>query len=492
MADWPAFLSRDLVLQGSALALADPSGDLSRAELDSRVRLWAALLARRNLLPGDRVLLLLPQGVDSWLALLAVLALGATAIPVSPGLPAGELRQILRLWRPAACLVRGAAGPETGLDPDAVIALDSLPRRWPRARAAEGAGPPGGLRFAGRAQILLPGGALAGEAGCLHGIESLLANARRLLESLVLAPGLPGLLALPPSHWAGLLLGLGLIAAGRPVWLSDPEDLAAPPEEWGAFVCFSGLAPWRRRLARPASAGFAAPIRHLVTPSGTVSRALLEQSRACIGTAPFDLVHGSALHLALTRLRIGSEAPAPGCIGHPLPGTSLRVLRRPLREARPGQAGYLVPTGDGGSPCLPGRDSPAMPASDLPFDQHEIGWQDAEGCLFRLPSPKDLIRTAGHVLAPEALEQQVLDSGLVEDAFAFGIPHPDLQEAVVLVAVPRPRVTPHQLREFCRETLPGFMVPHRIELHARLPAVSLARSGRHYLRLRYAGLYGAL
>ncbi|MCZ8375339.1 MAG: class I adenylate-forming enzyme family protein [Beijerinckiaceae bacterium] len=492
MAEWPALLSRDLATTGGALALADASGDLSRADLEARVKLWAAILARRSLLPGDRVLLLLPQGVDGWVAMLAVLALGATAMPFPPGLPGADLRQIIRLWRPSACLTCElglGGGMEIGLPPERIHFIETLPRKWPRGQI----GRESPLRFAMRGQVLLASETLAGEVGTLHGIGSILANARRLVTSLDLAPALSGLLAMPMTHWAGLVAGLGLLDAGRPVWLADPDGAAlVVPEGCGPVACFTSVQAWRRWLARSDGAGEGAAIRHLVATSGSLGRAMLCQTRSRIDDAPVDCVYGTALHLAAARLRIGSDPPPPGCIGHPLPGTEIRVMRRASRESRPGQAGYLVHSGDSGMPCRPCGSDPVRTAPDSPFDQGEIGWREADGQLFRLPSPKDLIRTAGRILAPEELEQQILDSGLVDEAFAFGVPHPVLEEAVVLVAVARPRVTPHLLREFCRETLPGYMVPHRIELHARLPALSMAHSGRHYLRLRYAGLYGAL
>lgn len=490
MAEWPALLSRDLATTGAELALADASGDLSRADLDARVKLWATILARRSILPGDRILLLLPQGMDGWVALLAVLALGATAMPFPPDLSTADLCHIVRLWRPSACLTFEpgmAGGKEVGLSPERIHFIETLPRKWPRSRPPGEAGRESPLRFAMRGQVLLASGSLTGEAGYLHGIGPVLANARRLVRSLDLAPALSGLLAMPMTHWAGLVVGLGLLDAGRPVWLADPEHARVIPEECGPVACFTTVQAWRRWLARPDGAGESGSIRHLVATSGSLGRAMLGQTRSRIDAAPIDCVYGTSFHLAAARLRIGSELPPPGCIGYPLPGTEIRVMRRPRGEARPGQAGYLVHSGDSGIPCRP---CGSEPATDPPFDHGEIGWREADGRLFRLPSPKDLIRTAGRILAPEDLEQQVLDSGLVDEAFAFGVPHPLLEEAVVLVAVARPRVTPHLLREFCRQTLPDFMVPHRIELHARLPAESLAQSGRHHFRLRYAGLYG--
>lgn len=493
MAEWPALLSRDLATSGAALALADASGDLSRTDLDARVKLWAAILGRRSLLPGDRILLLLPQGIDSWVALLAVLALGATAMPVAPDLPAADFRQIVRLWRPTACLTLESGlvgGKEFGLPPERVHFIETLPRKWPRNRPPGDVGRESPIRFAMRGQVLLTPGILAGEPGYLHAIGSILTNARHLVRSLDLAPSLSGLLAMPMTHWAGLVAGLGLLDAGRPVWLADPECAALVPEGCGPVACFTTVQAWRRWLARPDGAGEGGSIQHLVTMTGSLGRSMLCQTRSRIDAAPIDCVHGTPLHLAVARLCVGSDPPPPGCIGYPLPGTETRVMRRPMREARPGQGGYLVHSGDSGIPCRPGGGDRVQALPDAPVDQGEIGWREADGRLFRLPSPKDLIRTAGRILAPEELEQQILDSGLVDEAFVFGVPHPVLEEAIVLVAVARPRVTPHLLREFCRRMLPDFMVPHRIELHARLQVQLLAQSGRYHLRLRYAGLYG--
>ncbi len=500
MARWPAFLTQLVHENPTAIALADASGDISRRDLHNRIALWSSLLVRRGVLPGDRILLALPPGLDAWVALLAALGAGATVIPMEA--EAADLRRMVRAWRPSVCITSGMAQStteEAGIDQEQRIDIESLPRKSPRQRENGsprhnmGHGEAEPFRFASRGQILLVGGhASFTEPGCLHGIEGVFANARRLFQALTLDPDLSGLVTTSPAHWAGLVFGLGLLDLGRPAWLASSQNaecLLQLIEEAGPLACFSTLEQWRRLLGTAGKRACLLPIRHLVTTSGMASAEQFRQTRSLPMAPRVDLVYGTARALALTRLSLGVGPPLPGCIGHPLPGVTVQVMRRPDREARPGQPGYLVHDGASCLLFLPGKAEKDFAPEEPQLDHGDIGWRDAEGCLFRLPSPKDLIRTGGRVLVPETLEQQVLDSGLVDEAYAFGVPHPHLQEAVVLVAVARPRVTPHQLRRFCRESMPDFMVPHRIELHPSLPAAALARSGRDFLRLRYAGLY---
>ena len=500
MASWPTFLIQLVHEKPAAIAFADASGDISREDLLNRIALWSSLLIRRGVLPGDRIMLALPPGLDAWVVLLAALGAGATAIPMDA--QAGDIRRLVRAWRPSLCVSSEMFQPlmdEAGIEQDRRIEIESLPRKWPRKGERAGPGYMRGygdiepFRFASRGQILLAGGHVSfTELGCLHGVEAVFANARQLFQRLALAPDLAGLVTASPAHWAGLVFGLGLLEAGRPVWLTDGQNaecLFNLPEEAGPLACFSTLEQWRRCLGASKKHECQWPIRHLVTTSGMASAELFRQTRS-LPTAPrVDLIHGTARTLALTRLSLGADPPLPGCIGHPLPGVNVRVMRHPQQEARPGQPGYLAHERTSCLLYLSGKDAADVSPEEPHLDQGEIGWRDFEGCLFRLPSPKDLIRTAGRVLVPETLEQQILDSGLVDEAYAFGVPHPHLQEAVVLVAVARPRVTPHQLRQFCRASMPDFMVPYRIELHPSLPAAALARSGRDFLRLRYAGLY---
>lgn len=491
MSCWLATLSRQVDDNRHALAMADPSGEISRTDLWHRIELWSSILTRQGILPNDRVLIMLEPGLQAWIALLAVVAAGAVAMPVPATLSDAEFRRLCRLWAPSAFLTTGSLRPASRPDchePDRRIDLESLPQRRLRAQDAQLRNGVEPLRFASRGRILLVSGA---ERAALYAVHQIIGNARRLLATLAPDLGLAAYLALPTHHWAGLVLGWGLMDEGRSIWFpgeSRGEPLPSLPDDAGPLACFTTLRHWTRLLAQPDSAARLEQIRQLVCLRGLASAETFRRTMAALPGRPFDLVHGSPEHLAVSHLRI-DDVPRPGSIGRPLPGIDIRVVREGDVEARPGRPGYLdIRTEPIAAMVRPER-CLVVTAQAEGEAGRDIGWQDRDGHLFQLPRPFDMIRTGGRVVAPADLEQRVLDSNLVEEAFAFGVPHPVLEEAVVLMAVARPRVTPRHLREFCRDHLPGHMMPLRIELHPNLPALAQASSGRSYLRLRYTGLF---
>src|SRR2546423_1780310 len=105
---------------------------LTYAQLDARVRALAARL-REDGLAGERVLLLLPSGLDSLVALLACLAAKAIAVPVFP--PAGarhhdRIRTVAADCRPRVAITDEASveAVRAMLDGIAVWAAGELPR----------------------------------------------------------------------------------------------------------------------------------------------------------------------------------------------------------------------------------------------------------------------------------------------------------------------------------------------------------------------------
>jgi acyl-CoA synthetase (AMP-forming)/AMP-acid ligase II len=56
-------------------------------------------------------------------------------------------------------------------------------------------------------------------------------------------------------------------------------------------------------------------------------------------------------------------------------------------------------------------------------------------------------------------------SGLVEEAVAFGVPHPVLGQAIVLLAVARAGASGADLLKECQRRLPAYMVPAHVALH---------------------------
>ncbi|MFM8155143.1 MAG: acetoacetate--CoA ligase [Actinomycetes bacterium] len=88
--DWPAAGPIRVVASGEADRGIEVMHELTREELTAQVARCAAALRARDVRPGDRVVLILPVGVDALVANLGALAIGAVVSSVSPefGAPA--------------------------------------------------------------------------------------------------------------------------------------------------------------------------------------------------------------------------------------------------------------------------------------------------------------------------------------------------------------------------------------------------------------------
>jgi acyl-CoA synthetase (AMP-forming)/AMP-acid ligase II len=86
----------------------------------------------------------------------------------------------------------------------------------------------------------------------------------------------------------------------------------------------------------------------------------------------------------------------------------------------------------------------------------------------------------------------VYATGLVEEAAAFGVPHPELGQAVVLAAV-APEADAARLLKECQRRMPAYMVPAHIALQAQaFPRNPNGKIDRKSLRASFAGLFTEL
>jgi acyl-CoA synthetase (AMP-forming)/AMP-acid ligase II len=103
-----------------------------------------------------------------------------------------------------------------------------------------------------------------------------------------------------------------------------------------------------------------------------------------------------------------------------------------------------------------------------------------------------MIKTSGYRVSPTEIEEVLYSTALVGEAAAFGVSHPSLGQAIVVVATPGADSTIDEakLLAACRDELPSFMVPAKIELRpGPLPRNSNGKIDRKSLSLEFADLY---
>ncbi len=82
----------------------------------------------------------------------------------------------------------------------------------------------------------------------------------------------------------------------------------------------------------------------------------------------------------------------------------------------------------------------------------------------------DMIKTSGYRVSPTEIEEVVFASGLVEEVAPIGLPHATLGQSITLLVKPKNGTTADKeaLLAVCRQRLPAYMLPQRIEERSEL------------------------
>jgi acyl-CoA synthetase (AMP-forming)/AMP-acid ligase II/acyl carrier protein len=117
------------------------------------------------------------------------------------------------------------------------------------------------------------------------------------------------------------------------------------------------------------------------------------------------------------------------------------------------------------------------------FRTGDLGYLDEDGYLFIVGRSKDVINRGGQKVAPAEVEEALLKHPKVLEAVAFSIPHPRLGEAVAAAVVlsPGTSITSRRLRDFARQRLAAFKVPAVIRIVAEIPKSPAGKVTRHRL-----------
>ena len=179
-------------------------------------------------------------------------------------------------------------------------------------------------------------------------------------------------------------------------------------------------------------------------------------------------------------------------MGKAIPNAEIVVVRPDGTPCAPDEPGELVQRGslvalgywndpektaERFKPC-PGQRK-ELPITELAVWSGDTVRMDQEGFLYFVGRRDEMIKTSGYRVSPTEVEEVIYGSGLVGDAVAFAAPHPTLGEAIVVVAssVPLPPQRERAgvsgradaLLAYCKQHMPNYMVPARIEWLETLP-----------------------
>ena len=242
-------------------------------------------------------------------------------------------------------------------------------------------------------------------------------------------------------------------------------------------------------------------LRYLANTGGRMPLATLQTLRDQLPRARVFLMYGLTEAFRSTYLPPAELERRPDSIGKAIPNAEILVLREdgtPCAANEPGELvhrGALVGMGYWNDPektaerykPLPGREAGLVLPEIAVFSGDTVR-MDEEGFLYFIGRRDEMIKCSGYRISPTEIEEVCYDSQLVGEAAAFGVPHESLGQAVMVVATPKPEVVAdaEALLAVCRERLPAYMHPARIDFRpGPLPRNANGKIDRKSLALQF-------
>lgn len=474
--------------------------------------LHAARLARvfrsRDVVPGDRVIVLLPNTPDLTASFQAIWSIGAVMCPIMPQWTAPEIAHVLSnsgakivLTSPAlAARVRDAAQGIATVRHRLVLGetdVASMENISPEMDATASLEPPVDRSPEDPALLLYTSGTTAAPKGVIithANVAAAIESANALNPDL---PAYPMLHVLPLTHVFGMLM---LKLANRwglaSVLLSqfDPLMIFETIERYR--VGYMPVVPTMLvyLLHHPERARFSCSSLYRITSGGA---ALPEKLRADFEAAfhcRVDQGYGMSESVAVATSYGDHDRYRPGSAGRAEPGVEVRIVDSHNQPVAPGLSGEI---------CLAGPniaagywDNPAATAEAFAagwFHTGDIGYLDDDGYLHITDRKKDLIIKGGENISPREIEEALYLHPAVAEAAVIGIPDVLFGEEICAVVQLKPglQASAEEVRSHVAQHVTKFKVPRDVVFQAALPKNSTGKIQKRAIKEQFSATLAA-
>src|SRR6185437_14138750 len=191
-------------------------------------------------------------------------------------------------------------------------------------------------------------------------------------------------------------------------------------------------------------------LRYFANTGGRMPLDTLTTLRSKVPHAKPFLMYGLTEAFRSTYLPPEEVERRPDSIGKAIPNAEILVLRPDGTRCAPNEPGELVHRGAlvgmgywndpektaGRYRPLPGREAGLVLPEIAVFSGDTVRMDD-EGFLYFVGRRDEMIKTSGYRVSPTEIEESLYGTGRIGEAAAFGVAHPSLGQAVVVVATPR-------------------------------------------------------
>jgi len=332
---------------------------------------------------------------------------------------------------------------------------------------AEGCSPPRGGGRHGRL-VIMTSGTTGSPKGSRRDPEALgaIAPISSLLQGIGLRSGDPIVILPPLFHGFGLAYFLMAMTFGCPVSVVrrfDAADVLAQIERDRVQVMFGVPVMLSRILAVPAGQRpDVSSLRAVQSGAAPLSAELAARFMDDFGDVLFD-VYGSTETGWSTLARPDDLRNAPGTVGRPLRGVSVRILGDDDRPVAAGVVGGVFI--DSGMTAPLYTDGRGKRVVDGHVSTGDLGHLDPDGRLFIDGRDDDMIVSGGENVFPGEVEDLLGTHPGVVEAYVHGVDDEEFGQRLSALVVRQPGadVSGDQLKAFVRDRLARFKVPRDVE-----------------------------
>ncbi|MFO0998276.1 MAG: acyl-CoA synthetase [Alphaproteobacteria bacterium] len=464
----------------------------------------ANLLAARGITAGDRVGILLSQGVELPIVHLATYKLGAIALPLftlfGPEALAHRLKD-----SGAKVVVTDRIGAEKIASihrelpalAHLIIVDGEADALWPLLDRASDAFTPVDTAADDPALILYTSGTTGPPKGALHAHRVVLGHGPGVAFPHEFFPQAGDRFWTPADWaWAGGLLNVllsswqcGVTVVAHRARKFDPEAAYALMARQGVRNTF--LPPTALKLMRQARPRHPVALRTVASGGEPLGQELVAWGREALGVTinefygqtECNLVLGNCAHVMPIK---------PGSMGRPIPGHAVAVIGEDGTPCRPGQSGAIAILRPDPVMFLGywrNEDATARKFIGDWMTTGDLGQMDEDGYFWFLGREDDVITSGAYRIGPGEIEDCLLKHPAVAMAAAVGVPDPLRTEIVKAFIVTKPGERrdgdlARAIQDFVKTRLAAHEYPRLIEFVDALPMTATGKIIRRALRER--------
>jgi acyl-CoA synthetase (AMP-forming)/AMP-acid ligase II len=476
-------------------AIVAPGGPvLTYDALRCQVRALAEQIRSMGIDRGDRVAIVLPNGIEAVVTFLAVAAAG-TAAPLNPAYRAAEFEFYMDDTNAKALITRDKGGEEarsaapasvldirSSLDDEGRVSLTASGASEQAAAESLEAAPP---QPDDVALVLHTSGTTSRPKRVPLAHRNLTASVENIVETYDLSDRDVSLCVMPLFHVHGLVAStLSTLRSGGTVVAPprfNPMGFWPLVDEYEATwfsavpTMFQALLSRARSGSAPTNAG---SLRFIRSCSAALSPATMEQMESTFGV-PVIEAYGmteAAHQMASNPLPPGDRVP--GSVGNGT-GVNIGIMDEGGSLQATGTVGEVVISGPN---VIQGYESnPEANASSFVGDWFRTGDQgelDENGVLTLRGRIKELINRSGEKISPVEIDEVLLSHPAVSEAVSFGVLHPTHGEEPAAAIVLGSEATEKELIAHCRQSLASFKIPRRIHIVDTIPRTATGKVQR--------------